>query len=90
MIECQVNFIINLIREMMNRNARVICLKASAEDDFMNKIKNDLKNTVWRIGNCASWYENSRGDITALWGDNATNYWRQTKHIDWSNFDFII
>lgn len=88
MIECQVNFIMCAIREMMNRNAKVINLKITAEDEFMRKIKTDLKNTVWQKGNCGSWYGNSRGDITTLWGDNCTNYWRQTKNIDWSKFDF--
>lgn len=88
MIECQVNFIITAIREMIKRKARVINLKVSAEDEFMNKLKIDLKNTVWKKETCGSWYANSRGDITTLWADNCTNYWRQTRNVDWSKFEF--
>lgn len=87
MIECQVNFMIKAVREMMKRNARLINLKVSAEDKFMDKLKVDLKNTVWNKENCGSWYANAKGDITTLWGDNCTNYWRQTKSIDWSKFE---
>lgn len=78
---------INAVREMMKRNAKVISLKVSAEDEFMDKLKDDLKNTVWATENCGSWYANSKGDITTLWGDNCTNYWRQTKDIDFEKFE---
>jgi len=89
MIECQVNFMINVIREMTQRNAKVVNVKVSAEDEFMDKLKVDLENTVWKREKCGSWYANPRGEITTLWGDNCTNYWRQTKKIDWSKFEFI-
>lgn len=83
------NVIIGAIREMMKRNAKVIHLKVSAEDKFMEKLKADMKKTIWGTENCGSWYANSNGVITSLWTDNCTNYWRQTKNIDWSKFDFV-
>lgn len=89
MIECQVNFITNAIIEMMNRNARVINLKVSAEDEFMDKLDVDMKTTVWGRENCGSWYANRRGNITVLWPNNTTSYWWQTRNINWSKFDFI-
>lgn len=87
MIECQVNFMIKSIREMMRRNVKVMNVKLSAENEFMDKLNADLKDTVWKKEDCGSWYVNARGDITTLWGDNCTNYWRQTKTIDWSKFE---
>lgn len=71
----------------MQQNAKVINLKVSAEDEFMDKLRADLKGTVWNEEDCGSWYANSKGVITTLWGDNCTNYWRQTKDIDWSIFE---
>lgn len=78
---------IKAVGEMINRQAKVISVKVSAEDEFMDKLKVDLKNTVWTTEDCGSWYANARGDITTLWGDNCTNYWRQTRNIDWSKFE---
>lgn len=72
---------------MMKRNAKVINLKVAAENEFMDKLKVDFKKTVWNKENCGSWYANSKGNITTLWGDNSTSYWRQTKDIDWSKFE---
>ncbi|KAJ6640763.1 Baeyer-Villiger monooxygenase [Pseudolycoriella hygida] len=89
MIECQVNFVVRAVREMMRQNAQVISVKVSAEEEFMDKLKADLKHTVWYNEKCGSWYANSRDVITTLWSGNCTSYWRQTANIDWSKFDFI-
>lgn len=78
MMEYQVNIIIQVIGEMMNRNAKVINVKLSVEDEFMDKLKIDLKNSVWKRGNCTSWYTNSKGDITTQWPDDST-YWSKPK-----------
>ncbi|XP_037030697.1 FAD-binding monooxygenase ktnD-like isoform X1 [Bradysia coprophila] len=87
MVECQVNFMIKAVRKMMKRNAEVINLKVAAEDDFMDKLKANLKDTVWNREVCDSWFTNSRGVVTTLWGGNCTKYWRQTRTIDWSKFE---
>ncbi|XP_037040327.1 FAD-binding monooxygenase ktnD-like [Bradysia coprophila] len=87
MAECQVDFMINAVREMMRRNAMMINVKVAAEDEFMDKLRADMKNKVWNRENCGSWFANSRGVITTLWGDNCINYWRQTRSIDWSKFE---
>lgn len=74
---------------MRKRNAKVINLKVSAADEFMDKLNDNMKNTVWGKESCGSWYANPRGDITILWSNNCTSYWKQTKNIDWAKFDFI-
>lgn len=74
---------------MVRRNAQVMNLKVSAENEFMDKLDVEMKKTVWGTESCGSWYANPKGDITILWSDNCTSYWRQTRNIDWSKFDFI-
>ena len=74
---------------MMKRKAKVISLKAIAEEEFMSILDVRLKNTVWGTENCGSWYANKRGDITLLWSDNCISYWWQTRNINWSQFDFV-
>jgi len=89
MIECQVDYLVKAIQEMANRNAKFINVKTSAVDAFMEKVKCDLSSTIWGKENCGSWYGNSRGEITILWGENCISYWRETRNPDWSKFDFI-
>lgn len=89
MIECQVNFVVNAIQEMMKRNAKVINVKVSAVDEFMEESKEDLKKTVWGKDSCGSWYANAKGDVTFIWPRSCTSYWKQTRDVDWSKFNFI-
>ncbi len=83
------NFIANAIGELKRRNAKVINLKKSAEDEFVDTLDVEMKKTVWGKENCGSWYANSRGDIVTLWPKNATSYWWQTRNVNWSKFDFV-
>lgn len=89
MIECQVNFITNAIDEMLKRNAKVIDIKVSAEDEFMDQLDLNMKDTVWGRESCGSWYGNPRGDITILWSNTSTSYWWQMRNVNWSKFDFL-
>ncbi|KAG4072847.1 hypothetical protein HA402_002590 [Bradysia odoriphaga] len=66
MIECQVDFMINVVREMMQRNATMMNVKVAAEDEFMDKLRWDMKNKVWNRENCGSWFANSRDVITTI------------------------
>lgn len=74
---------------MLNRNATVINVKVSAEDEFMEQLDADMKSTVWDRESCGSWYANPRGKITTLWPNNCISYWWQMRNINWSKFDFM-
>lgn len=88
MIECQVEFMINVVREMIRRNAKYVAVKEDAEERFMETMKEEMKETVWGTERCGSWYANDAGVITTLWPKNCTSYWRETKAIDFSKFNF--
>jgi len=88
MIECQVDFAIQIIREMMERGSRSVAVKQSTEEEFMEEVEEQLNKTVWKQGNCDSWYANAQGKITTLWPWNCRTYWKRTKVVDFSKFDF--
>jgi len=88
MIECQVNFIVKIIREMMRRDSKCVTIKLSAENEFMKEVKEKLKTTVWGSEDCGSWYANAAGIITTLWPQNCISYWWKTRQVDFSNFEF--
>lgn len=88
MIECQVEFMINVIREMIKRDAKCVTIKEHAEEQYMKSMKEQMKKTVWGTEKCGSWYANDAGIITALWPKNCTSYWRETKAVDFSKFNF--
>jgi cation diffusion facilitator CzcD-associated flavoprotein CzcO len=88
MIECQTSFIMQVLEEMERRKASHVEVKEEAQEDFYKYITKEMKNTIWGNEACASWYANSRGEITALWPKNCTHYWNETRLLDPSKFDF--
>jgi hypothetical protein len=88
MIECQVNYVVKIIREMMRRNARCVTLKLSSENAFMKEVEENMKITIWGKEDCGSWYANTAGIITTLWPQNCISYWWRTRQVDFSNFEF--
>jgi len=88
MIECQVEFMINVVREMLKRDAKYVAVKEDAEEVYMKSMKDQMAKTVWGTEKCGSWYANDAGIITALWPKNCTSYWRETRTVDFSKFNF--
>jgi len=88
MIECQVNFTMKVIKEMMRRKKQTVTVKRNVEEIFMNEMKINLDQRVWS-SDCSAWYKNSRGEVTTIWPHNCVKYWWNTKRIDFSNFEFV-
>jgi len=87
-IECQVNWVIKVIKEMSKRNARTVAIKKSAEDEYMDSILTSMKTTVWGTYDCGSWYADHRGVVTALWPESLVSYYNRTKDVNFSHLEF--
>ena len=88
MFECQTNYILQLLSEMMKRNATLIEVKKEAELEYGVALEEQMSKTVWANTKCNSWFANSNGIITALWPSNCINYWRKTRVVDFTKFEF--
>ncbi len=88
MAECQVSFMIKLIREMMARNAKTVTVKADAVDEYMKYMKKHMDNTVWGTTQCGGWTATKGGITTVLWPMNSTSYWLNTRKVKYGHFDF--
>jgi len=82
MIECQVNYIIQAIREMMQKNLATLEVKEEYQNKFAVENDKKLESTVWTGGECSSWYMNQNRKVIALWAENCTSYWRQTRQFE--------
>ncbi|KAG0170373.1 hypothetical protein DFQ28_005980 [Apophysomyces sp. BC1034] len=84
-IECQVNFAIELIKRMMKKGVAAVEPKVSSQDAFVSKLQRDMKHTVWNSG-CASWYKNEKGEITGLWSGTVASFWWTLRNPQLSDF----
>ncbi|ODM89404.1 Baeyer-Villiger monooxygenase [Orchesella cincta] len=80
-MECQVGWVVNAIKEMVQRQARTITVKREAEEKYMQFVQSSFDGTVWN-SSCSSWYSNERGVITLLWPKSLVMYYLSTRH--WS------
>jgi 4-hydroxyacetophenone monooxygenase len=88
MIECQVNYVVQLLRTMIDNKYEVCEVTETAEAAFSNYLKANLKGTVWASAGCKSWYANDKGEVTALWPHSCFCYWWHTYRPVLQDFQF--
>ena len=64
-IECQVHYIVEMIKAMQEYNVQAFQLKKSAEEDYNKWLHKKLDNTVWQ-GGCQSYYRMNNGKVIAM------------------------
>ncbi|KAI0424193.1 monooxygenase [Xylaria sp. FL1042] len=85
--ETQVDYAIkSLFIPLMDKRAKVIEVRQSAEDRETNAIHTELTNTVF-AGDCSNWYIGDYGRNSASWPGLARTFWFRTYFPDWSAFN---
>ena len=91
MIECQVTFVVNVLRQLMKRDAVSIRVRPSAQAESMEEIRvGEQKRVYMRAGPpgvTSTWLLNERGH-GMLWPKSSTCYWLRTRRLDPSKFEF--
>ncbi|WP_082845361.1 flavin-containing monooxygenase [Paraburkholderia caribensis] len=80
MIESQVQYIADCLRELHRRGARTMNLRADVQREFNASLQRDMQRTVWASG-CHSWYQTKSGKITAIWPRFTFNFRRRTRRV---------
>jgi cation diffusion facilitator CzcD-associated flavoprotein CzcO len=81
MIECQVNYVMDCLRALEERDLASIDLRADVMRRFNQRLRAVLDRTVWaRTGK--SWYKRADGRITNNWSGTTLEYWWRTRRVD--------
>lgn len=85
--ETQVDYAVkSLFKPLLDRRARIIEVKQSAEDRETQAIHLGLNKTVF-AGDCSNWYIGTHGRNAASWPGLARSFWWKTYFPDWSAFN---
>jgi cation diffusion facilitator CzcD-associated flavoprotein CzcO len=87
MIECQVRYVMECLRELKSREADWLEVTPDAQRQFNERVQKALTGTVWSSG-CASWYQNSDGRNFTIWPWSTWRYWLQTRHVRAEHYRF--
>jgi cation diffusion facilitator CzcD-associated flavoprotein CzcO len=66
MIESQVHYVMQALKTMKEHGLKTLDVKPQAQQQFIDKVQDDLRATVWNSG-CKSWYLNAQGRNVSLW-----------------------
>jgi hypothetical protein len=86
MLEAQLKYIVEALLYMDENNIRTLSVKQSAHDKYNKWMQSKLKKTVWYLGGCHSWYQDSKGNVTTIWPDFTWIYYLLMKNFDYKNY----
>jgi cation diffusion facilitator CzcD-associated flavoprotein CzcO len=88
MIESQVQYIADCLRELQQRGARTMNLRADVQRAFNAGLQRTMQRSVWTTG-CHSYYQTKRGKITALWPGFTFSFRRRTRRVRTGEYTFL-
>lgn len=85
-IETQVDYLLDALRQLDARGLATLEAKPEAEAAYNSTVQKRLQRTVWNTGGCASWYLDKSGRNTTLWPTFTFTFRRQLQRCDLDNY----
>ncbi|GAC1442194.1 MAG: NAD(P)/FAD-dependent oxidoreductase [Mycobacteriales bacterium] len=85
-IETQVGYLLDALRQLDARDLATLEPTPEAEDAYNCTVHKRLQRTVWNSGGCASWYLDRNGRNTTLWPTFTFTFRRQLRRCDLSDY----
>ncbi|CAF1020893.1 unnamed protein product [Adineta steineri] len=90
MIEAQLKYIMEALIYMQENGIRAMAVKENIANKFNKEIQLKLKKSVWQVGGCHSWYQDSKGNNTTIWPGFTWTYDLLLRNFDYQNYDMIF
>ncbi|GED97413.1 flavin-containing monooxygenase [Gordonia crocea] len=87
MIESQLNYLVSYLKTVRAQSITRTDVRLDAQDGYNDFIQRRLRRSVWLGGGCASWYQDSHGNVTTLWPGFTFDFRRRTRHFDVAAYD---
>ena len=85
--ECQVRYITQMLREMIEHNIACIEVRREAHDRFIEKVDAEHAQLVWAHPGMDNWYRNRRGRVFGPMPFRLVDYWMMTRDPDLANYE---
>ena len=82
MIESQIAYVVDALREMTARDIDTVEPKPAAQKRWNRDIQRRMRRTVWSAGGCSSWYLDAHGRNVTLWPRTTFTFRRLTRRFD--------
>jgi len=82
MIESQVAYVLDAIRQMRAHRLAAVDVKPERQAHYNQAIQQRLERSIWSSGGCKSWYLNENGKNTTLWPGFTFRFRQQVARFD--------
>lgn len=86
MLECQVNYVCESLRAMIEGGWAAMECRQQVHDDYNERLDAENDKLVWRHPKVRSYYNNASGRVTTNAPWRLIDYWRMTKTPDLDDF----
>lgn len=87
--ECQVRYILNGIKYLVEHGYRAMDVKADKQLDYAERLQLAANKMVWAYSGMKSWYKNSRNVVISVSPWRLIDYWRWTREPDKEDYEFL-
>lgn len=88
--ECQVRFIMSMLRTMVERGARSVEVRRDVHDHYNQRVDAEHAELVWAHPGMNNWYRNARGRVFSPMPWRLVDYWHMTRTINEADFHFAV
>ncbi|HTF32667.1 MAG TPA: NAD(P)/FAD-dependent oxidoreductase [Myxococcota bacterium] len=88
MIECQVNYVLQCIQQLMRQGLSYLDVRREAMDQYNQHVQRAIEKTAWAAG-CHSWYKTESGKVTNNWSGFTVEYWWKTRQPDFGAYELV-
>lgn len=85
-IEAQVNYMLSCLRAMDKRGATSIDVRPEVQREFVRKVDENLRGSVWNDGGCSSYYLNESGRNFVFYPGFNRQFRAETRAVDLDDF----
>ncbi len=82
MIEAQVHYAMEAIRQMKLNKWKAVDVKPEVQKSYNADIQEQLSHTIWQTGGCVSWYQDKNGKNVTLWPGHTFTFMKRTKNFE--------
>jgi cyclohexanone monooxygenase len=82
MIESQVAYVVDAVRQMRAQGVRAVEPTPQAQQAWNDDVQARMQRTVWHVGGCSSWYLDDHGRNVTLWPRTTYTFRRLTSRFD--------
>ncbi|PQZ93433.1 MULTISPECIES: NAD(P)/FAD-dependent oxidoreductase [Pseudomonas] len=87
MIEAQVTYILDALKQMQQQRIASVDVKPTVESAYNQRLQDRLTRTIWNTGGCQSWYLDPRtGKNTTLWPGSTWRFRQVTRQFSLKDY----